>query len=103
MTKTEVLAKMDNEPWSDNACEGSIKSVWGFNKTEAVTIHRVHYTIDPYFKVPCGDTEPTLTLCLPRIVPMVDLDKINYEDYKWLTTSEIEATGKKVTDLMAEL
>lgn len=111
MTKTEVLEKMEKSNWVDgkgnvSIAEGSIKSVWGYNKNDAVTIHKVHYTIDPYFKVPCGDTEPCLTICMKNgiisLKPNVPLNSINYEDYIWLTEEEVHQTGKTIDTLMAE-
>ncbi len=112
MTKEEVLEKLENCRWTDgkgntSMAEGSIKSVWGYNKNNAVTIHKVHYTIDPYFKVPCGDTSPCLTICIQNgkmgIIPDAKLDSINYEDYIWLSEEDVGKTGKSITDLMAEI
>lgn len=112
MTKTEVLEKMEKSNWVDekgniSIDEGSIKSVWGYNKNDAVTIFKVHYTIDPYFKTPCGDTEPSLTIFMENgIISFrlnVPLDSINYEDYIWLTKEEVKQTGKTIDVLMAEI
>ena len=112
MTKSEVLEKMENSNWVDgngniSTAEGSIKSVWGYNKNNAVTIHKVHYTIDPYFKIPCGDTGPVLTICMQNgkinIVPDAKIDSINFEDYIWLTEEEVRLTGKTIDVLMAEI
>ncbi len=112
MTKTEVLEKLENCRWTDgngnnSMAEGSIKSIWGYNKNNAVTIHKVHYTIDPYFKIPCGDTGPVLTICMQNgrvnIVPDAKIDSINFEDYIWLSEEEVHQTGKTIDVLMAEI
>jgi len=108
MNKAEVLDFLEQQPWIDGngnnfSGEGAIKSIWGYTKDECVTIHKVHYTIDPYFKIPCGDTDACLTLLIPNIVPMADLDSIKYEEYIWIGSQNVSHGNKKLPELMAEV
>lgn len=110
MTKEQVFEMLDKESWDDgngNAtnAEGSIKSVWGYNKNNAVTIHKVHYTVDPYFKTPCGDTDPILTICIQNgkmsIIPDAKMDSIDFSEYTWVGENQISKAGYKIPDLMS--
>jgi hypothetical protein len=108
MTKAEVLNFLEQQHWQDGdgndfSGDGAIKCIWGYTKDKCVTIHKVHYTADPCFKVPRDDTEPCLTLIIPRITSMVDMDSINYEEYTWIGSQELSHGSKKLKELMAEV
>jgi hypothetical protein len=108
MTKDEVFEMLDNEPWQDgkgnhSRAEGAIQSIWGYNKKEAVSIHRVHYTHDPIFHFACGDTEPDLTRVLPYICPDAPMDDLNFEDFIWIGSCDIFKNKTHIETLMAQL
>lgn len=107
MTKTEVLNFLEQQHWqdgdgNDSSSEGAIKSIWGYTKDKCVTIHKVHYTVDPYSKIPCGDTEPCLTLILPSLMAMAPIDSIDFEEYTWIGSQDLSHGSKKLKELMAE-
>ena len=108
MNKSEVLKMLEKEPWNDGKGnisdkEGNIRSVWGYNKKEILTIHQVHYTIDPYFHIPCGNTPPVLTLVRPRFVSDASFDGINFEDYTFVSGIDLLKKNIKVDVLQAQL
>ena len=105
MNKAEVLEFLEQQHWQDGdgndfSGEGAIKSIWGYTKDKCVSIHKVHYTIHPIFNFPCGDTDVCLTLIIPKIVPMVDIDSIDYEEYTWIGSQDLSHGSKNLKELM---
>ena len=76
MTKEEVIQIMDNGPMEGTLDRGACKMALGFNNKELYTLHRICYL--------SGNTEPVLTRIKPSVSPMMNLDSIKFEDYKWV-------------------